>query len=630
MSAVINTLSPLHALPADAPSAAGGQPSAWAVAPFDPALAADLRQLIARLNGPQRLWLSGYLVGTLAENSAGLAAAPASVPAGPPVATILYGSHSGNSESVAQQLGEALTRRGLSFRVLDMLDCKKNHLQEASNILVIVSTHGEGEPPERAVPLHELLHGRKAPRLDHVNYSVLALGDSSYEHFCETGRQFDDRMQSLGAKRLHDRIECDVDFQESAQRWVDAVSDALALAHPAAAQQAPSVSAGSAGAERAASPVANAYTRKNPFLAPVLLNQRLTARDSTKDVRHIEISLEGSNLHYEPGDALGIVPRNQEREVDTVLEALAFEPEHPVTVGGTQTSLRQALLEHFEIGLLSRPVIERYAAAVPAPALTGLLAAQEPEALQRYLHGRHLIDLIQEHPPQGLDAPAFARLLSPLAPRLYSLASSLQATPDEAHLTVSIVKYLSLGQERQGVVSGWLGALEGDDAHLPVYLQRNPAFRLPASHDTPIIMIGPGTGVAPFRAFLAERESLGARGANWLFFGDRNFHYDFLYQTEWLQWRKSGLLNRIDVAFSRDAERKQYVQHRMLEQGKELFAWLQEGAHLYVCGDAQSMAPDVDRALHQIIERHGALSSQQAAEQVLDLQRQRRYQKDVY
>ncbi|AMN47641.1 sulfite reductase (NADPH) flavoprotein alpha-component [Steroidobacter denitrificans] len=593
-------------------------------------MAADLRQLIARLDGSQRLWLSGYLAGSLAQAPAELATAPGSAPAGPPLATILYGSHSGNSESVAQQLGETLTRRGLSFRILDMLDCRKNHLQEASNVLVIVSTHGEGDPPERAVPLHELLHGRKAPRLDHVNYSVLALGDSSYERFCETGRQFDDRMQSLGAKRLHDRVECDVDFQAPAQRWVDAVADALAAAHPSAAPQATAFFAGSAGTERAASPIANAYTRKNPFLAPVLLNQRLTAGNSSKDVRHIELSIEGSNLHYEPGDALGIVPRNQAREVDAVLAALEFAAEQPVTVGGTETSLRQALLEHFEIGLLSRTFLDRYAKAVSAPALTRLLAAQQPEILQRYLHGRHLIDLIKEHPPQGLDASAFVQLLPPLAPRLYSLASSLQATPDEAHLTVSIVKYHSLGRQRQGVVSGWLGALEDEDAHAPIYLQRNPAFRLPASHDTPIIMIGPGTGVAPFRAFLAEREALGAQGANWLFFGDRNFHYDFLYQTEWLQWRKNGLLNRIDVAFSRDNERKQYVQHRMLEQGKELFAWLQEGAHLYVCGDAQSMAPDVDRVLHQIIEHHGALSSDQAVEQVLDLQRQRRYQKDVY
>ena len=593
---------------------------AWTSSPFEPALADEVQRLIDRLDSAQRLWLSGYIAGSL-----GATAQPAAAPAvaGPPLVTVLYGSHSGNCEQLAAQIGAALAQRGVAHVTLDMLDCRKNHLQEARNLLVVVSTHGEGDPPEHALPLHELLHSRKAPRLDHLKYSVLALGDSSYEKFCETGRQFDARLQALGAQPLHARTECDVDFSEPAQQWIDAVVGQLAQAHGAQAQPA-------AAPARALASVSNAYTRKNPFHAPVLANQRLTAQGSSKDVRHVELSLEGSNIHYEPGDSLGIVPRNVESEVDTLLAALHYDAERAVTVSGQEMPLRQALIEHLDIGPVTRALVERYAAAVPATALDGLLEAGNEAQLEDYVHGRHLLDLVLDHPPKGLDAGAFAQTLRPLAPRLYSIASSLRATPDEAHLTIGLVQYQSLGRDHRGVVSGWVAALTGEDANAPVYLQRNPAFRLPAQQDAPVIMIGPGTGVAPFRGFMAEREASGATGRNWLFFGDRSFQTDFLYQAEWLEWRKRGLLQRIDVAFSRDSTPKTYVQHRMREQGRDLYAWLQEGAHLYVCGDAGSMAPDVDRALREVIAQHGALSTDQVDEYVLQLQRERRYQKDVY
>lgn len=594
---------------------------AWTSSPFEPALAEEVQRLIDRLDSTQRLWLSGYIAGSL-----GAMAQPAAAPqaAGPPLVTVLYGSHSGNCEQLAGRIGAALAQRGLSCLTLDMLDCRKSHLQEARNLLIVVSTHGEGEPPERALPLHELLHSRKAPRLEHLKYSVLALGDSSYEKYCETGRQFDARLQALGAQALQPRTECDVDFEQPAQQWIDAVVGQLAQALGGQAQQTATFAA-----PRPLASVSNAWTRKNPFHAPLLVNQALTARGSTKDVRHIELSLEGSNIHYEPGDALGIVPRNRDSDVDALLAALPFDAQQAVTVGGQELPLRQALIEHFDIGPVTSTLLERYAAATGSAPLSGLLASDEP-ALQKYLHGRHLLDLVLEHPPTGLDTAAFTQVLRPLAPRLYSIASSLKATPEEAHLTVALVSYRSFDRDRCGVVSGWLAALTDEDASAPVYLQRNPAFRLPAQADTPIVMIGPGTGVAPFRGFLAEREATGASGRNWLFFGDRSFHTDFLYQAEWLEWRKRGLLQRIDVAFSRDGAQKVYVQQRMREQGRELYAWLQEGAHVYVCGDASAMAPDVDRALHEIIAQHGDLSAEQAAEYVLQLQRERRYQKDVY
>jgi sulfite reductase (NADPH) flavoprotein alpha-component len=359
----------------------------------------------------------------------------------------------------------------------------------------------------------------------------------------------------------------------------------------------------------------------------VLANQRLTARGSSKDVRHIELSLEGAGLHYAPGDSLGVVPRNRPRDVDALLAALGMRSDAPVTVGGQDCDLRDALLEHCEIGTLSAAFVRRYAASTGDEELAQF-ATNEIE-LARYAHGRDVLDLVKAHPPRHLDADALAKLLRPLTPRLYSFASSAAVTPDEAHLTVSAVEYEALGRRRRGVVSGALADLaEGSAA--PVYLHRNPSFRLPADALAPIVMIGAGTGIAPFRAFVAEREAFGAKGRNWLVFGDRLFELDFLYQTEWLGWRKKGVLTRLDVAFSRDQEHKVYVQHRLAENGATLWAWLQDGAHLYVCGDAGRMAPDVESVLLAIVREHGGLGDDDARGYLLELQRARRYQRDVY
>lgn len=595
---------------------------ALALAPFDRTAAEQVRSLVARLDSGQRLWLSGYLAGA-SERATAPAAAPADA-SRPPV-TILFGSQSGNSERLAKQAAELLAQRGVRSTLLDMMDCRKNHLQEASTLLVIVSTHGDGDPPDRAVPFHEMLHGRKAIRLEHVRYSVLALGDSSYERFCETGRQFDARLEALGAQRLHPRTDCDVDFETPARGWMDAILGKVAAASSEAGAPA---AAGLADAGRRTATVSQAYTRKNPYQAAVLTNQRLTVRGSTKDVRHIELSLEGSNIHYEPGDAIGVVPRNSEDEVGAVLSALQFSAEAPVTVEAQSMPLRQALVEQLEIGPLNTSLVRRYAEATASAPLAQLLAnAQETAA---YLHGRYLVDLVREHAPAGLDAAAFVQLLRPIAQRLYSIASSPAASPDEAHLTVGVVEYDSLDRPRRGVVSGFLAGLTNDDAIAPIYLHRNSGFRLPAEAAAPIIMIGAGTGVAPYRAFVAEREARGATGRNWLVFGDRSFETDFLYQAEWLAWRASGALTRLDAAFSRDQEQKVYVQHRLRERGADLWAWLQEGAYVYVCGDAEHMAPDVHEALLHVVREHGALSAEDADEYMLQLQRERRYQRDVY
>lgn len=603
----------------------------WAAAPFAPALAGELRALVARLDHDQRLWLSGYLAGLEGLALPAQASLPGAAPASSaetarPAVTVLFGSQTGNSERLAKQIADRLTERGVRFVLLDMLQCNKSHLQEAQTLLVVVSTQGDGDPPERAVPLAELLASRKAPRLEHVRYSVLALGDSSYEKYCEAGRQFDARFEALGAARLHPREECDVDFEAPAARWIDAVIGKLEQSLGSAQAR---VQVEPLGPDRRTASVSNAYTRKHPFAAPVLANQRLTASGSTKDVRHIELALEGSNIHYEPGDSIGIVPRNAEQEADALLEQLPFAADSTVA-GDAQTTLplRQALIERFEIGPVTRPFLKRYAEAIHSSELAAVAAASDEE-IGRFMRGRHVADVVKHHAPNGLDAAAFARLLPPLAPRLYSIASSQRAHPDEVHLTVSIVRYESFGRAHRGVVSGSLADLT-DDAVLPIYLHRNPAFRLPADPQTPIVMIGPGTGVAPFRAFLAERADTGAAGRNWLFFGDRSFEHDFLYQAEWLELRKRGVLTRMDVAFSRDQNAKVYVQHRIQEQGTELWRWIEEGAYVYVCGDAQHMAPDVHAALLNVIMEHGGLDAEAAAEFMLQLQQQRRYQRDVY
>ena len=591
----------------------------WRHAPFDAASAERLRPILTGLDAAQRMWLSGYLAGSVAP---ALPARTEAATRSRPVATILYGSQSGNCERIARLLGEKLSQRHIGFTLLDMMDCRKARLQETRNLIVIVSTHGDGDPPERALPFQEWLHAPRAPRLEQLAYCVLALGDRSYEKFCETGRQFDARLEALGARRIQPREDCDVDFETQAHRWMDAVLATIA------AQSGVEAVAVTPDTEARTASIAIAHTRKNPFHAEVLANQRLTARHSTKDVRHIELSLEGSHIRYEPGDAIGIVPRNREEDVDEVLEAARFSAESAVSMDSQALPLRQALIEHLEIGPVTGSFLQRYAQATGNDALPALCAS--PENVQQYVRGRHLADLVREHAPAGLTPQSFVQLLRPLAPRLYSIASSQRANPEDVHLTVSVVEYESLQARRRGVVSGFLAALGANGDPAPIYLHRNAGFRLPQDPRTAVIMIGPGTGVAPFRGFLAEREAIGAGGRNWLFFGDRTLESDFLYQSEWLEWRKSGLLTRLDVAFSRDQVEKLYVQHRLREHGAALWGWLQEGAHVYVCGDAEHMAPDVNSALLEVARRHGGLSEEQAAEYLTGLQRDRRYQKDVY
>jgi sulfite reductase (NADPH) flavoprotein alpha-component len=578
---------------------------------------------LARSATPEQArWISGYFAGLDAGllRGSGAAVAPVAEPQGRTL-TVLYGTETGNGRALAKQLAASVGERGLSAKLVDMADYKVRQIKDEQDLLIIVSTHGEGDPPEPAVGFFEYLESARAPKLNGVRYSVLALGDSTYEHYCEAGKRIDRRLEELGAVRLGERIDCDIDYEEQAASWSEAVVERLA-------QDVQATSARVVQLHPAAAAAA-VHDKKNPFPATVLENIRIVGRHSTKETRHVELDLSGSRLAYEPGDSLGIMPSNDARVVDDLLEAAGLPGDVEVSVKDSSISLASALTSRFEITTASPRFIEQWAKLSGASELQALLGVDRSAERVKFLDGHHVGDIVRRFPVAGVDPHSFLAGLRPLQPRLYSLASSQAAVGDEAHITVSPVRYELYGTARGGVASTQIAdRLEMGDV-VPVYVQENPHFRLPAD-DVPIIMIGPGTGVAPFRAFLQEREVRAAGGKAWLFFGERNFRSDFLYQVEWQQWLKEGVLSRLDVAFSRDGVDKVYVQHRMLEQARDIYAWLEEGAHLYVCGDEKAMAHDVNEALIQVIGREGDLTWEEAEDYVRRLSAEHRYQKDVY
>ncbi len=604
--------------------------------PFNQEQVELLNRLLPTLTESQRTWLSGFIAalqGT--EAAAAVAAAPqantlAAVSA--PVATatkevtVLYGSQTGNGHGLSKKLSKKLEEVGLQVTMSSMSDFKPNNLKKLQNLLIIVSTHGEGEPPDNAIPFYEFLHSKRAPQVDHLQYSVLALGDTSYEFFCQTGKDFDKRLEELGGKRLTPRVDCDVDFDESAAEWMNQVL--LSLNEAGAGSSV--VENGSAVA--LSDSTESEFSRSNPFQAEILENLNLNGRGSDRETRHIEISLEGSNLQYEPGDSLGVYPENHPQLVDDLIAAMGWNADEVVVINkqGEARALRDALLRHYEITVLTKPLIEQVVKMSGNEGLRTLLEPGHEQELRTYIEERDLLDLVQDYGLQQVAASDFVSILRKIPARLYSIASSSKAFPDEVHVTVRTVRYEAHGRRRYGVCSVQLAErLKAGDT-LPVYIQHNPNFKLPENPDTPIIMIGPGTGVAPFRAFLGEREETGAEGKSWLFYGDQHFSTDFLYQIEWQRWLKDGVLTRMDVAFSRDTDKKVYVQHRMLEKSKDLYQWLQEGACVYVCGDEKKMAHDVHSALGSILEQEGRMSPEEAAEYLTLMQQQKRYQRDVY
>ncbi|WP_462413363.1 assimilatory sulfite reductase (NADPH) flavoprotein subunit [Neobacillus sp. Marseille-QA0830] len=590
--------------------------------PFNQEQAELLNRLLPTLTDSQKLWLSGYLAGsqfTSVQQTPGVPAATVSKEV-----TILYGSQTGNSQGLAKKAAKTLEGNGFKVTVSSMSDFKPNNLKKVKNLLVIVSTHGEGDPPDNAISFHEFLFSKRAPKLNEVHFSVLALGDSSYEFFCQTGKNFDTRLEELGGTRLYPRFDCDVDYDEPAAEWLEGVVGSLKESEGAGT--APTLAAVT---EQIAE---SAYSRTNPFKAEVLENINLNGRGSNKETRHLELSLEGSGLTFKPGDSLGIYPQNDPELVEQLLAELRWNAEESVTINkqGEVLSLKEALTSYFEITVLTKPLLEKIGQLTKNEALKELLEPDHSEQLKKYLSGHDLLDLVCDYGAWGETAQEFISILRKIPARLYSISSSLTANPEEVHLTIGAVRYEANGRQRKGVCSTLAAERLQLGDTLPVFVQHNDNFKLPEYPDAPMIMVGPGTGVAPFRSFLQEREEAGVEGKSWLFFGDQHFRTDFLYQVEWQKWLKDGVLTKMDVAFSRDTAEKVYVQHRMLEHSKELYQWLEEGAYVYVCGDEKNMAHDVHQTLLAIIEQEGNMSREQAENYIAELQQQKRYQRDVY
>lgn len=575
-------------------------------APFAPEQIAALDQVIGAASVVQRAWLSGFLAGLDAAEGRGDVAAPLAPPADKPKLLILYATESGNSEALAAKAKQDAAKRGFAAKVLDMGDASVDMLKNAGTILAIISTWGDGEPPQRAAPFYRALMGDAAPKLDGVKFAVLALGDSSYAQFCETGKQVDERFAALGASRAAERVELDLDYEAPAKTWLNATLELLAPKD-----------AGSVIHVDFQKPVALSPASKNaPVAAEITAHHKLTSERADSETVHVELSLAGLGLSYEPGDALGIQPENDPEAVAEVLRAAGLEQDG---------ALHEALAGRYDINTLTGKQMKDYAALTGDGAL-GLLA-EDAGKRGEFLAGRQLIDLLEAF-PHRLDAEKFTSLLRPLAPRYYSVASSQKLVGEEAHLTIARLAYESAGRARKGVASTMVTDRRRSGAALNVFVKPNPHFRLPKDPAAPIVMIGAGTGIAPYRGFLQEREAGGATGPAWLVFGHRHFLYDFLYQLEIQDWLKSGVLSRLDLATSRDQPEKRYVQHVLWEQRDALRGKLADGATLYLCGDAKHMARDVDATLIRVLSEGKDEREGQAA---LDaLVTSGRYKKDVY
>lgn len=585
-----------------------------------------ITQAIAGLNRDQLTWVSGYAAGMAAAQGGAVVpvAQVASAPAGDaPTLTILYGSQTGNAKGVAAQCQAKAEEAGFNSKLVSMADYKPRSLKSETHVAVFVSTHGEGDAPDDAIELHEFLASKKAPKLASTKYAVLSLGDSSYEFFCQTGKDFDERLGKLGGQAIVERLDCDVDYEAEAEAWLNKLIESLKGDFSASTQVAVAAQTGAAVQGVAA----QTYTKKAPFKATLIDAQKITGRDSVKDIRHIEISLEDSGITYKPGDALGVWFKNAPSLVSEFVNVLSLDGDAEVVVAESTMTLTEALTSKLELTLSYPNFIKAYQAATGSEGLAALM--EDKAQLRTYMAERQIIDIVRDHPGK-LSEQQLVDALRPLTPRLYSIASSQAEVEEEVHLTVAHVDYEAFGHRHQGGASGFLCEYLEENGEVDVFVENNDNFRLPADPNTPVIMVGPGTGIAPFRSFMQERDAQEAEGKNWLFFGNPHFTQDFLYQVEWQGYVKDGLLDKITLAFSRDQEEKVYVQHRLLENGKEVYEWLEQGAHFYVCGDAMYMAKDVENALIAIIQEHGGKSEADAKAYVVELRKAKRYQKDVY
>ncbi len=563
----------------------------------------------------QRAWLGGYFAGMhshMLQNTQSGSSSDARV------INILYGSQTGNAESIAIDVATAAKTKGLLPVVKSMDEIEMPALVSMEYLVLITSTYGEGEMPDNAEILWKEAILDSAPKMEQTNYSVLAIGDTSYDLFCQAGIDWDNRLSELGAKRVYDRIDCDIGHESDAEAWTESVLTIMS--------KGATLSTSAQGEEKSGS----TYHRKNPFVSKMVANRLLTSEKSSKETRHYEFSLEGSGLTYEAGDALNVIPLNCPILVSNIISALDLDGNKELSVNNQPISISEVLRTNFEIKLPSKDFVQAIADQSADKTLNQALTSDDKSELSKYLWGRDILDLLLQFPTIKLSADEFIALLKPLQHRAYSISSSGKMHPDNVHLTVASVRYNSHNREHKGVCSTYMADLVNDSSEVKIFFSPNTSFRVPEDDSLPIIMVGPGTGIAPFRAFLQEREFRKASGQNWLLFGDRNQATDYIYQDEIEAMQKSGVISRLDLAFSRDQEEKIYVQDKMRENGAEMFAWLEQGGSFYVCGDANYMAKDVDKALHALIEEHGNQSAEQAIEYVNKMKKEKRYVRDVY
>ena len=601
--------------------------------PFDQEQAAQLNQIFQTLTAEQQIWLTGYLTaqqGAVAQTTE----APQQVAEyvlnnesesqnnNDRHITVVYGSETGNAQSLAEIFADRLVEHNYTVKLTAMDEIKQKEFKKVEDLFVITATHGEGDPPDNALTFHEFIHSRKAPKLENVRFSVLALGDESYEYFCQTGKDFDAKLLELGAERLTDRQDCDLDFDDLAEKWMNKNIEIL--------NQSTGHGSTPTSTETVQSAKEKRYSKSNPYQAEVLENINLNGRGSNKEVRHVELLLDNYGESFEPGDCVVVLPQNEPEIVTLLIETLGWDKdiEIPINDDGDTLPLEKALTEHFEITKLTKPLLQKAAELFGNTEL--LSQIDNAEWIQQYVDGRDVIDLLTEFPTSELKPETFYKLLRKLPAREYSIASSYEATPDEVHITVGAVRYEAHERTRKGVCSVQLAERIQPGDTLPIYLKKNPNFKFPFDEETPVIMIGPGTGVAPFRSYMQEREELGLSGNTWLFFGEQYFTTDFLYQTEWQAWLKDETLAKLDLAFSRDTEEKVYVQHRIAQQSELFYQWLQDGAAIYVCGDEKHMAKDVHDTIRSVIEQEGDMSEADAEAYLTQMKQEKRYQRDVY
>ncbi|MFU9138870.1 NADPH-dependent assimilatory sulfite reductase flavoprotein subunit [Erwinia tasmaniensis] len=589
--------------------------------PLHPEQLARLQAATGDFSTTQLAWLSGYFWGMVNQTPGATISAP--TPTEAPAITLLSASQTGNARRLAEQLRDDLLAASLNVNLVNAGDYKFKQIAQEKLLIVVTSTQGEGDPPEEAVALHKFLMSKKAPRLDQTAFAVFGLGDTSYEFFSKAGKDFDGRLAEMGGERLLERVDADVEYAADAEKWRGQIVGILKARVPAESpSQAAATATGSVN-EVFSSP----YSKEEPLTASFALNQKITGRDSDKDVRHIEIELGDSGLRYQPGDALGVWYENDPALVAELLALLWLKGDEQVEINGQSLALSDALQKHLELTVNTPQIVAEYGRLSRDEALLTLI--NEKQALQHYAQSTPIVDMVRQAPVE-LNAEQLISLLRPLTPRLYSIASSQAESESEVHITVGVVRYDIEGRTRTGGASGFLAERLEEDAEVRVFIEHNDNFRLPVNPEAPVIMIGPGTGIAPFRAFMQQRDNDGATGKNWLFFGNPHFTEDFLYQVEWQRYVKDGLLTHIDLAWSRDQQHKVYVQDKIRTKGAEVWRWIEQGAHIYVCGDANRMAKDVEQALLDVVAEHGGMDVDAADEFLSELRIARRYQRDVY